>query len=65
MANFGPLLSGHPHQPNANCYIFNSTEGKQELHGKVGSLSPAKHLVEFEPGYLNECLNLNLNALTI
>ena len=51
MANFGALLSVQPHQPDVNYCIFYSPEGKQELHGKVGSLSPAKHLVEFEPGY--------------
>ena len=49
-ANFGPLSRGQPHSPNVNhCSIHFQPQGHREPRNKVGSLSPAEHLVGFEP----------------
>ena len=51
MADFGPLSRRQPYSPNVNHCLFSiRPEGHQELCNKVGSLSPAEHLVEFKPG---------------
>ena len=48
---FGPLSRGQPHSPDVNHFVlYFRPEGHQEPPSKVGSLSPAKHLVGFEPG---------------
>ena len=58
-ANFQPLSRRHPHSPNVNnCILHIRPKGHWEPHNKVGSVSPAKHLVDFEPS------NSDYNALT-
>ena len=50
-ANFGPLSRGQPHSPDVNHCVFHfRSEGHQEPRSEVGFLSPAEHLVRFEPG---------------
>ena len=51
-ANFGPLSRGQPHSHNVNnCIFFLNIrpEGHREPRSEVGSLSPAKRLLGFEP----------------
>ena len=61
MANFGLLSRVQPHSPDVNhCVLHFRPEGHWEPRGEVGSLSPAKCLVGFEPGtfqFLLQCLN--------
>ena len=58
-ANVQPLSRRHRHSPNVNnCILHIWPKGHWEPHNKVGSVSPAKHLVEFEPS------NSDYNALT-
>ena len=52
---------GQPHSPDVNhCVLHFRPEGHREPRNEVGSLSPAEHLVGFEPGafrFLLQCLN--------
>ena len=61
MANFGPLSRGQPHSPDVNhCVLHFRPEGHREPRNEVGSLSPAKRLLGFEPGtfqFLVQCLD--------
>ena len=48
------------HPMLSTCILHIQPEGHQEPQNKVGSLSPAKHLVEFEPRtfwFWSQCLN--------
>ena len=50
-ANFGPLSRGQPHSSDVNHCVFHfRPEGHQEPRSEVGFLSPAEHLLRFEPG---------------
>ena len=51
MANFGPFSRGQPYKLDVNhCFYLFQPEVYQEPHNEVGSLSPAKYVVGFEPG---------------
>ena len=62
-ANFGPLPRAQPHSPNLNHSVYVSflPKGHWKPHNKIGSLNPAEHLVEFEPG----TFRFAHNALTL
>ena len=53
-ANFGLLSRGQDHSPNVNYCVLSTFNMKaiRNHENEVGSLSPAKHLVGFEPGTL-------------
>ena len=59
--NFGPVSRRQSHSHDVNhCILHIQSESHQEPRNKVGSLSPAKHLVGFESGTLQfwlQCLN--------
>ena len=62
-ANFGPLSRGQPHSSNVNhCSLHFQPQGHREPRNKVGSQSPAEHLVGFEPGTFRFLLQ-HLNPL--
>ena len=61
-ANFGPFWRVSLTHPMLNCSIIQFQPGSHwEPCSEVGSLSPRKHLLGFEPEYfliLSKCLNL-------
>ena len=59
---FGSLSRRQPHSPDVNHFFLNfRSEGHREPpRSEAGFLSPAEHLVGFEPGtfrFLRQCLN--------
>ena len=63
MTNFKPLSRGQPHSPDVNhCVLHFRPKGHWEPRIEAGSLSPAEHLVGFEPGTFQFLLQ-HLNPL--
>ena len=50
-ANFGTMSSGQLHSPVVNCCLNYQSSGHREPAKGVGSLTPTKRLVGFEPGH--------------